>query len=47
MAKELVCNMNVDEKTAKHVSEINGNQVYLCSAACKQQFEQNPGKYGH
>jgi len=44
MAKDPVCNMNVDEKT---VSEINRNQVYLCSAACKQQFEQNPGKYGY
>ena len=47
MAKDPVSNMNVDEKTAKHVSEINGNQVYLCSAACKQQFEQNPGKCGY
>jgi len=25
MAKDPVCNMNVDEKTAKHVSDINGN----------------------
>ncbi len=47
MAKDPVCNMNVDEKTAKHVSEINGNRIYLCSAACKQQFEQNPSKYGY
>ena len=47
MAKDPVCNMNVDEKTAKHVSDINGNKVYLCSANCKQQFEQNPSKYGY
>lgn len=37
--------MYVGEKTAKHVSEINGNKVYLYSAACKQQLEQNPSEY--
>jgi YHS domain-containing protein len=47
MAKDPVCNMNVEEKTAKYTSEINGDKVYLCSPACKQQFEQNPSKYGH
>jgi len=47
MAKDPVCNMSVDEKTAKHVSEINGNKVYLCSVTCKQQLEQNPSKYGY
>lgn len=47
MTKDPVCNMNVDEKTAKHVSEIDGNKIYLCSAACKQQLEQNPSKYGY
>jgi YHS domain-containing protein len=47
MAKDPVCNMNVDEKTAKYTSEINGDKIYLCSSACKQQFDQNPSKYGH
>ncbi len=47
MAKDPVCNMNIDEKTAKYTSEINGNKVYLCSSACKQQLEQNPSKYGY
>ena len=47
MAKAPVCNMNVDEKTAKHISEINDNKAYLCSAVCKQQLEQNPSKYGY
>ena len=47
MAKDPVCNMNVDEKNAKYVSEANGTKVYLCSSACKQQFEQNPSKYGY
>jgi len=40
MAKDPVCNMNVDEKSAKYISEIKGNKVYLCSSACKQQLEQ-------
>ena len=47
MAKDPVCNMNVDEKTVKHVSKISGNKIYLCSTACKQQFDKNPSKYGY
>jgi YHS domain-containing protein len=39
--------MNIDEKTSKYTSEINGNKIYLCSAACKQQLAQNPSKYGY
>ena len=31
MAKDPVCKMNVDEKTAKYTSEINENKIYLCS----------------
>jgi Cu+-exporting ATPase len=40
-----VCDMMVDEKKAQHVSEVNGQKIYLCSAACKSQFDQNPSKY--
>jgi YHS domain-containing protein len=45
--KDPVCNMMVDEKKAQHISEVNGQKIYLCSANCKSQFDQNPGKYGH
>ena len=45
MAKEPVCNINIDEKTAKYTSEIYGNKAYLCSANCRQQLKQNPSKY--
>lgn len=45
MTKDPVCNMNVDEKNAKYISERNGNKIYLYSPACKQQLEQNPSKY--
>ena len=44
MAKEPVCNMNLDEKTAKYTSEIIGNKVYPCSANCRQQLKQNLSK---
>ena len=48
MFKDPVCNMMVDEKSAKFVSEVQGgNKVYLCSAACKSQFDSNPGKFGY
>ena len=47
MAKDPVCSMNVDEKKAKYISEVNGDKVCLCSSACKQQFDQNPSKYGY
>jgi len=39
--------MMVDEKKAQHVSEVNGQKIYLCSAHCKSQFDQNPSKYGY
>ena len=48
MFKDPVCNMMVDEKTAKNVSEVGeGKKVYLCSAACKSQFDANPKKFGY
>ena len=45
--KDPVCNMMVDERKAQHISEIGGKKVYLCSAACKNQFEEDPKKYGY
>jgi YHS domain-containing protein len=45
--KDPVCNMMVDEKKAQHTSEANGQKIYLCSAQCKSQFDQNPNKYGY
>jgi YHS domain-containing protein len=47
MFKDPVCKMMVDEKTAKHLSEVAGKKVYLCSTACKSQFDANPKKYGY
>jgi YHS domain-containing protein len=44
MFKDPVCNMMVDEKTAKHVSEIEGERTYFCSAVCKSEFEEEHEK---
>lgn len=40
-----VCGMMVDERKTTHISEVNGQKIYLCSADCKSQFDQNPSKY--
>lgn len=45
--KDPVCNMMVDEKSTKYISEVNGKKVYLCSAGCKNRFDQAPERYGY
>jgi len=45
MAKDPVCGMRVDEKTAAGKSEHDGKTYYFCSAHCKSVFDQNPGAY--
>jgi YHS domain-containing protein len=45
MVKDLVCGMNVDEKTAKFKSEHKGRTYYFCGQTCKTSFDKNPTKY--
>ena len=45
MAKDPVCGMMVDEKTAKLKSEYEGKTFYFCNASCKTTFDKNPAKY--
>ena len=45
MAKDPVCRMDVDEKTAAGKSEYKGQTYYFCSPGCKRTFDQNPEKY--
>jgi len=45
MAIDLVCGMEVDEKTAKNISTYNGEKYYFCSKHCKEQFDSDPQKY--
>jgi P-type Cu+ transporter len=45
LAKDPVCGMNVDPRTAKHRTEYRGQTYYFCSAGCRTKFEADPGKY--
>ncbi|MEM2081464.1 MAG: YHS domain-containing protein [Candidatus Bathyarchaeia archaeon] len=45
MAKDLVCGMDVDEKTAKYKTSYKGKTYYFCAPGCKKMFEENPEKY--
>jgi YHS domain-containing protein len=45
MPKDLVCGMDVDEKTAKYKTLYQGKYYYFCAAGCKKSFEANPQRY--
>ena len=45
MAKDPVCGMNVDEKTAAATVVHKGTTFYFCSAGCKGKFEKAPAHY--
>ncbi|ABK14692.1 MAG: YHS domain-containing protein [Methanothrix sp.] len=45
MAIDPVCKMEVDEGTAKFVSEYRGRRYYFCSPGCKKAFDKDPEKY--
>jgi len=42
---DVVCKMEIDEKTAKWKSEYKGKTYYFCAPMCKQKFDRNPEKY--
>ena len=45
MAKDPVCGMEIDEKTAAGKSEYKGQMYYFCSTGCKKSFDKDPEKY--
>lgn len=45
MAKDPVCGMEVDEKTAAGKSEYQGKTYYFCAPGCKQAFDKEPDRY--
>lgn len=45
MAKDPVCDMDVDPKTAAGKSEYQGQTYYFCSPGCKKAFDKEPQKY--
>ncbi len=45
MVVDVVCGMEIDEKTAKWKSEYNGKTYFFCGRMCKLEFDENPQKY--
>ena len=45
MAVDPVCKMNVDEKSAKWRSVVDGRPYYFCAPGCKKLFDKDPSKY--
>lgn len=45
MAKDPVCNMNVDEKRAAATSVHKGKTYYFCAKSCKEKFDREPEKF--
>ena len=45
MAKDLVCGMQVDPKTAAATTEYKGQTYYFCAPGCKAAFQKDPEKY--
>jgi YHS domain-containing protein len=45
MAKDPVCGMDVDPKTAAGKSEYHGQIYFFCSIGCKKAFDKEPQKY--
>ncbi|MFQ5813260.1 MAG: YHS domain-containing protein [Anaerolineae bacterium] len=42
MAKDVVCGMEVDPKTAATKAEYEGKTYYFCAPGCKVAFEKDP-----
>lgn len=45
MAKDPVCGMDVDEKTAQWKSEDKDSAYYFCSERCKRVFDKQPDRF--
>lgn len=45
MAKDSVCGMDVDPKTAAGKSEYQGQIYHFCATGCKKAFDKEPAKY--
>ena len=45
MAKDPVCGMDVDEKTAQWKSEYQGKTYYFCAERCKQAFDKRAERF--
>ncbi len=45
MVVDVVCGMDLNDKTAKYVSVHKGKTYYFCDRMCKKEFDKNPERY--
>lgn len=45
VAKDPVCEMDVEIATAKWTSDYQGQRYYFCAPACKKAFDTDPERY--
>lgn len=45
MAKDPVCQMDVEPERAAAQSRYQGQTYYFCAVGCKAKFDAQPGKY--
>jgi YHS domain-containing protein len=45
MAKDPVCQMDVEPKHAAAQSQYQGQTYYFCAVGCTAKFDADPGKY--
>ena len=45
MAKDPVCGMDVEPRSAAAQSKYQGQTYYFCAVDCKMKFDAEPGKY--
>jgi YHS domain-containing protein len=45
VAKDPVCEMEVDPKKAAAQSNYQGQMVYFCAVECKVKFDRDPERY--
>jgi YHS domain-containing protein len=45
MAKDPVCNMEVDEKKAAATYDYKGKKYYFCATGCKERFAKDPERF--
>jgi P-type Cu+ transporter len=45
MARDPVCGMEVDPRSAAGSAEHGGKPYHFCSASCQQKFKANPAQY--
>ena len=45
MAKDPVCQMDVDEKSAAAQTTYKGHTYYFCAPGCREAFEKDPARY--